>query len=152
MDHPIPRLLAMEITRIVADLAQRQDVLVRVWGLHRHRWPLLEAAHSRWQTLRHEQLDQLSARQAVEVDGFYRALEQLVFYVQNTVDMPLHLDDTLTVRLQVLGEQATRALAALGQPIPDVRPQTDRDGASVIDGLFEENQTQARFGGRPLEE
>ena len=115
-------------------------------------WPLLEAAHSRWQTLRQPELDQLTAYQAVEVDGFYGALQRLVTYVRVTVDMPLHLDETLEVHLRVLQEQGLRALAALGQDLGDPRPEADRDGASVIDGLFEEVQTQARFGGRPTEE
>lgn len=152
MDDPVPRLLAMEITRILRDLERRHEVLVRAWGLHRERWPFLDAAHARWKTLRQPQLDQLTALQAVEVDGFYAAHERMTQYVRTTVDMPLHLDETLEVYLNLLKEQGARALAALDQELPDPRPANDRDDASVIDGLFEEALTQAQFGGRPAEE
>jgi hypothetical protein len=40
----------------------------------------------------------------------------------------------------------------LGQQFDDIRPAIDRDGATVIDGLFAEALTQGAFGGRPREE
>jgi len=138
-------LLSLEITRVLSDLEARRALLVRLWSVHRDRWPLSDVAFSRWKTLRHAQLDVLRPDAAVAVDDFYETLEALQDYVATTVDMPLHLDWQLRAYLTRLSVTGRTALARLG-PTPVVAvPDIDRDGETVLDGLLlEEMAREAR--------
>ncbi len=135
MPTPIPALIAMEIERVLSDLDARRDMLVRMWAFHRDRWPLAEAAFSRWKTLRARQLDALSPRAAVEVDRFYEALEAWLAYVRTTEDMPLHLDWNWRQHHARLVATGRRALAVLDRPPTAPVPAADADGRSFLDPL-----------------
>ena len=93
MPNTVPALLALEIERVLRDVAERRVLLVELWGMHRQRAPMADAAFSRWKTLRSEELDQLAPHEVVRVDLFYLALEQWLDYLSTTEDMPLHLDN-----------------------------------------------------------
>lgn len=108
---------------------------MRLWGMHRDRWPMAEAAFSRWRTLRAEQLDALAPHVVIRVDAFYEALEDWLGYLATTEDMPLHLDWSWRqhhTRLSVTGRRALEVLA----PPPAVHvPDVDRDGRSFLEGF-----------------
>jgi hypothetical protein len=138
----INALLALEIARVLSDLEARRALLVRVWGLHRDRWPLAEVAFSRWKTLRQPELDALSPDAAVAVDQFYETLESFVDYVSRTVDMPLHLNWQIRAYLARLTVTGNGAMALLGPPPNIPIPEVDADGVTVLDGLMLEEMVR----------
>lgn len=116
------RLLAMEIDRIVEDLAARRPLLLDVWGRHRDRGPFLDTLFSRWPTVGFQELTALEADVATTIDAFYREVANFRLYVSYTQDMPGTLADRLEATLLRLRELSDPAIAALGGLPPGHRP------------------------------
>jgi len=116
------RLLAMEIDRIVEDLAARRPLLLEVWGRHRDRGPFLDTLFSRWSTVGFAELTSLEPDVASAIDAFYREVANFRLYVSYTQDMPSTLSDRLETTLLRLREVSRPALAALGGLPPGHRP------------------------------
>jgi hypothetical protein len=108
------RLLAMEIDRIVEDLATRRPLLLEVWGRHRDRGPFLDTLFSRWETVGFVELTSLDPEVATSIDIFYREVANFRLYVAYTQDMPSTLTDRLDAVLVRLRELAGPAIDALG--------------------------------------
>ena len=135
MSRAVSSLLALEIQRVVEDVDERRELLVRLWGMHRDRWPLAQTAFSRWKTLRSEQLDQLAPDVVVRVDAFYAALEDWLTYLETTEDMPLHLDWNWRQHHTQLAVTGRRALEVLDPPPTADVPEVDRDGRTFLEGF-----------------
>lgn len=108
------RLLAMEIDRIVEDLATRRPLLLEVWGRHRDRGPFLDTLYSRWGTVGFAELTSLEPDVAMSIDAFYREVANFRLYVSYTQDMPGTLADRLDSTLLRLREVSGPAILALG--------------------------------------
>lgn len=129
-------LLALELRRILHDLAERRELLVRLWGIYRHRGPQRDAGFSRWHTLRARELDALAPELVVALDRFYEELVDWQRWASTTEDMPLHFDAGWKRRLERLDAAGTAALALLGDPPLPEPPAADRDGAPLLEGLL----------------
>lgn len=129
-------LLALEIQRILHDVEERRALLVRLWGIYRHRQPALDAGFSRWQTLRARELDALRPELVVALDRFYVELDDWHRWAATTQEMPLHLDEHWGRRADRLHAAGTEALALLGPPPAPEPPEADRDGAPLLEGLL----------------
>lgn len=145
MAHTVSALLALEIHRVLEDVEDRRDLLVRLWSMHRDRGPMLEAAFSRWKTLRSRELDALKPEVVVELDVFYSALESWLEYLRETEDMPLHLDVHWRQHHMHLVATGRRALELLDAPPRVEVPEADRDGRSFLEGFALQNTDLAVF-------
>lgn len=114
-------LLALEISRVVRDLGERQELLVSIWSRHRRREAFLDTLFVRWRTVAVADLALLDPGALVAVESFYDEVDSLRLYLQYTEDMPMTLADALSSRLRRLRLRAAPALDALGGA-PD-RPQ-----------------------------
>ncbi len=121
-DARFRRLLAMEIDRIVEDLATRRPLLLEVWGRHRDRGPFLDTLFSRWATVGFAELTSLDVEIATSIDAFYREVGNFRLYVSYTQDMPGTLADRLDAVLLRLRELSAPAIHALGGLPPGHRP------------------------------
>lgn len=112
-------LLALEIRRVVRDLAARHELLVGLWSKTRQREPFERTLFIRWPTVGMPDLLVLEAEAIEGIEAFYRAVEDLRLYVATTEDMPATLSDVLGLRRQRLRTLANAALEALGhEPLP----------------------------------
>ena len=106
-------LMALEIARIVDDLALRRDFLMRIWGRFRDRSPFLETVYNRYKSVGFPDLVDLETDEVVVVEAFFRKLDEFRLYVSYTQDMPTTMGDRYDLaveQLVVLGEQAVEAL------------------------------------------
>lgn len=108
-------LLALEVRRVVEDLLRRQDLLVELWGRHRVRTPFLDTTYARYRTLTMTELLRLDADEVEALEGFYRELDDLRFYLAYTEDMPRTVAVVLDCSLARLIPAATAVLRAMGQ-------------------------------------
>ena len=114
-------LLALEVRRVLEDVSARERLVVKVWSVHRHRWPMEEAAFSRWTTLRWPELSLLEMEESLALDAFYESLEAFRGYVRRTRDMPLHLEERyaeLREDLHRTGQAMLTLLDAEGPEVP----------------------------------
>lgn len=108
------RLLAMEIDRIVEDLAVRRGFLLEIWSRHRDRGPFLDTVFSRWRTLALTDLALLEIESISACEAFYRELDDLRLYFQFTQDMPSTMDDRYLEALESISAIGTLAVQLLG--------------------------------------
>jgi len=118
-------LLALEVLRVMEDVSARRHLIVKVWSVHRHRWPMEEAAFSRWTTLRWPELSLLEMEESLALDAFYRALENFRGYVRRTRDMPLHLEEQYAELNDEIFRTGTAILDLLDIALPQPQPQAD---------------------------
>jgi hypothetical protein len=130
------RLLALEISRVVEDLEARRSLLLEVWGRHRDRGPFIDTLHTRWKTLSMPDLATLDTPMMVNVEAFYRELDELTLYFRFTQDMPTTLSDVLDDGIRRLAAYGALAIEALGGVPPrpliefdDIEPESDADDA-----------------------
>ncbi|MCX6112909.1 MAG: hypothetical protein NTY22_06495 [Proteobacteria bacterium] len=111
-------LLKLEIDRILFDVEFRKDMLFRLWSKERTREPLLRALHSRFFDLNFDSLMLLPTPLLKEVDSFYRTLDELIFYVSYTEDMPHTMKTNFDMHIKELKTKSKEVMAKLNTYIP----------------------------------
>jgi len=130
-DFPVRlrRLLALEVSRIVEDLEARRELLLEVWSRHRDRGPFVDTLHSRWRTLSMPDLAVLDTEMVVQVEAFYRELDDVSLYFRFTQDMPTTLAeayDEALLRLKAYGALAIEALGGVPKrPMVEFHDEVD---------------------------
>lgn len=114
LQERLQRLLALEIHRIMEDLALREEWLVDTWNRHRDRGPFLDTLFSRYRTLSMTDLALLDPGALMACEAFYRELETLRLYFRFTQDMPATLADRYRDSLRRIQGYGKMALDALG--------------------------------------
>jgi hypothetical protein len=84
----LANLLYLEIDRILLDMETRKDLLFKLWSKERVREPLLRVLRSHYYELDFELLLLLPHDLNKHIDSFYRVLDDFIFYVSYTEDMP----------------------------------------------------------------
>ena len=82
-------LLKNEIERITFDVEFRKDILFKLWSKERVREPLIKVLHTRFFELGFENLILLPRKLEQKTEAFYRSLDDFIFYVTYTEDMPV---------------------------------------------------------------
>lgn len=82
-------LLKNEIERIIFDVEFRKEVLFKLWSKERVRDPLLKVLQTRFFELGFGNLILLPRKLEKKVEDFYRSLDEFIFYVTYTEDMPV---------------------------------------------------------------
>jgi len=127
-------LLIREIDRVVFDLELRRELLFTLFSRERIRTPLLRVLSSRYYEIKAELLILLPSDVYQMVDDFYRELDEFIFYVSYTEDMPLNLQQkfdayledikrmapALIDKLQTLVTTGEVELAAFEPELPDL--------------------------------
>jgi len=106
-------LMALEIARIVDDLALRRDFLMRTWGRFRDRTPFLETVYNRYRSVGFPDLVDLETDEVLVIEAFFRKIDEFRLYVSYTQDMPTTMGDRYDLaveQLRVLGEHAVEVL------------------------------------------
>jgi hypothetical protein len=85
-------LIYNELDRIITDLELRKDLLFKLWTKERDRVPLIKTLHSRYYDIGLDYLVLFPNKLARQIDEFYRELEDFIFYVSYTEDMPQTLN------------------------------------------------------------
>jgi hypothetical protein len=125
-------LIIREIDRIVFDLEFRRETLFSLWSRDRIRAPLLRVLASRFWEVKAELLILLPPDLYQQLDDFYRALDEFVFYASYTEDMPQNLSGKfeayvedlrrlappLIERLRALAPRVAIELSAFEPPVP----------------------------------
>ncbi len=134
-------LIIREIDRIVFDLEFRRELLFSLWSKERIRVPLLRAVSSRFYEIKAELLVLFPPDVYQQLDDFYRALDEFIFYISYTEDMPqnlmqkfdVYLEDLkqlappLIDRLRELAPGVAVELSAFEPPMPDLDEVSRRD-------------------------
>lgn len=81
-------LISLEIERIIFDLEFRKDILFKLWSKERLRKPLINVLKADFLKLDFEMLILLSDDLVKKLNEFYRILDDFLFYVSYTEDMP----------------------------------------------------------------
>ncbi|MBX2796069.1 MAG: hypothetical protein KTR31_00330 [Myxococcales bacterium] len=108
------RLIAMEVDRIVSDLAARRDFLLDTWSRHRDRGPFLDTIFARWRTLSMTDLGLVEAEAMAACEAFHRELEDFRLYMQFTQDMPATLAERYDLALEHISAYGALAIERLG--------------------------------------
>lgn len=143
----VAMLLALEIARIVDDLAAREQFLIDIWGRHRERGPFLDTIFSQYKSLTFRELALLEPDSLLKVQEFYRELEDFRMYLLFTEAMPTSLAEAYRWQLRRLEGYGAQAVDALGgepeRPIlefPD-EDEDDDDRPLLTLAHFEESGT-----------
>lgn len=99
--------LANEVSRVIADLDVRRQVLHDLYSQHRDRGPFIDSVLDTWQELSAEDLLLLDAEAVVLLEAFFANINEFRLYVTYTEDMPTTLIsryDRTVARLKVIGE------------------------------------------------
>lgn len=112
-------LLVREIDRIVFDLEFRKDILFSLWSRDRIRAPLLRVLSSRYYEIKAELLILLPSDVFQILDDFYRALDEFIFYVSYTEDMPQNLAQKFEAYLEDIRELGPALIEKLRQLAPN---------------------------------
>lgn len=81
-------LIWLEIDRIIFDLEFREDLLFKLWSKERLREPLCKVLRTKFFDLDFETLMFLPSELVKKLNNFYKTLEDFIFYVSYTEDMP----------------------------------------------------------------
>ncbi len=112
-------LLIREIDRIVFDLEFRKDILFSLWSRDRIRTPLLRVLSSRYYEIKAELLILFPTDIYQMVDDFYRALDEFIFYVSYTEDMPQNLSQKFDAYLEDIKELGPALIEKLRELAPN---------------------------------
>ncbi len=112
-------LLIREIDRIVFDLEFRKDILFSLWSRDRIRAPLLRVLSSRYYEIKAELLILFPTDVFQMVDDFYRALDEFIFYVSYTEDMPQNLAQKFEAYLEDIKELGPALIEKLRELAPN---------------------------------
>ncbi|MEI6080207.1 MAG: hypothetical protein WCQ53_06210 [bacterium] len=106
-------LLKLEIDRILFDIDFRKDVLFKLWSKERVREPLLRVLHSRFFDLDFDSLMLLPKSLCKNADEFYKLLDELIFYVSYTEDMPHTMKTKFELYVKELKQRAEAVMKEL---------------------------------------
>ena len=106
-------LLKLEIDRILFDIDFRKDVLFKLWSKERVREPLLRVLHSRFFDLDFDSLMLLPRSLCKNADEFYKLLDELIFYVSYTEDMPHTMKTKFELYVKELKQRAEAVMKEL---------------------------------------
>jgi hypothetical protein len=81
-------LIWLEIDRIIFDLEFREDLLFKLWSKERLREPLCKVLRTKFFDLDFKTLMVLPSDLIENLNNFYKTLEDFIFYVSYTEDMP----------------------------------------------------------------
>jgi len=112
-------LLRNEIERITFDVEFRKDILFKLWTKERVREPLLRVLHTRFFELGFENLILLPRKAEKKVETFYRSLDEFIFYVTYTEDMPETMKSKFEAYVRELKNEAAVVLKELSSLFPD---------------------------------
>jgi hypothetical protein len=112
-------LVVREIDRIVFDLEFRRELLFSIWSKDRVRVPLLHALDSRFYEIKAELLLLFPPAIYQQLDDFYRSLDEFVFYISYTEDMPQNLMQKLDAYLEDLRLMAPQLIEQLRELAPN---------------------------------
>lgn len=111
-------LLIREIDRIVFDLDFRRELLFQLWSRDRVRQPLLRAVSSRFYDIKAELLILFPPDVIQRLDDFYRALDEFIFYMSYTEDMPQNMAQKFDAYLEEIKTMAPALVEQLAGLVP----------------------------------
>lgn len=109
-------IVALEVRRMLEDVLFRKGLLVEVWSKMRARKPLLNTLRSRYDEIPATDLMLLPADVILEVERFYRVVDEFRLYLESTEDMPGTLENYYVNYSSQMEQVGLSALAAL-QPL-----------------------------------
>ena len=103
-------LIKNEIERITFDVEFRKEILFKLWSKERVREPLLKVLHTRYFELGFENMMLLPRKLEVKIEDFYRSLDEFIFYVTYTEDMPQTMKAHFESHVKDLKQKSTVVL------------------------------------------
>ena len=137
--RPIPnRILAIVATdaaNVMRRLDRRRDDMVEFFGRKRDRSALVDPLHSWMKTADFQAIREFTTTQLVAVNAFYEELDDLVWYLRHTDDMPGTLATRLDAHLETLHakhERMQRATGLAPTGIDEEEPIVSMPNAKVV--------------------
>ena len=106
-------LIKLEIERIVTDVNSRKKMLYKLWSKERVRQPLINVLRSKFVDLDFKTMLLLSDKLNKILNNFYKDLDDFIFYISYTEDMPQTLKQQFELYVKNLNKNAEESLKEL---------------------------------------